>query len=72
MSDGGTLWINPNWGTSSATTWSSGSTYTITTNTAEPMRARVVLDDVPIHPPAPTTEVERLLGEVEAVCAMAR
>lgn len=49
------------WATSSATTYS----YSITPG------ATVVLNGV-VPAPAPKTEVERMLGEVEAVCALAR
>lgn len=50
----------PQWSYSSATTY-----------TLSPQTATVVLNDVPVAA-SPKTEVERLMGDVEAVCALAR
>jgi hypothetical protein len=53
--------------TTSATTWN-GNVYTV------PAAAQMAYTITPVQPiaPPPRTEVERLLGEVEAVCALAR
>ena len=54
----------------------SNSTYsylqTSSSGTTWPVTARVVLDDVPVSPPTPRSEVQRLLADVEQVCALAR
>lgn len=55
------------WGNSSSISYSYAST-----STAWPTTARLVFDDVPVTPPTPKTEVQRLLADVEATCALAR
>lgn len=63
-------WVvaNPAWFNSS----SSATTYTYSTNTTmAPVKATVTFQDVPVAP-APKTQVERLLADVEGVCALAR
>lgn len=58
-----------NWGWDAG---SSGTYYAATTAATWPVKARVVLEDVPVEPPKPKSEVDRLLADVEMVCALAR
>lgn len=82
MSSGGVVYIEPNgWNGSSsaATTWSGNTTIQASNSnqwyiSPESMRATLSLQgvDVQLATPVPRTEVDRLLAEVDAVCALAR
>lgn len=57
-------------------TWNTSGSATITTGSwggSAGATGRLVFDDVRLAPPpTPKTEVDRLLADVEAVCALAR